>query len=172
MPGELEIQAEGVEDAEDGATDIVGLTVSDADGVWLKVGRISLRWNASRIVRGEMEISRLAASDVEVLRAPASSAVDVEVKPDSELAETDDDPFDWPRSPITTRIDELSATRVSIAANIIAAQSVSLDLTGSLRDEGDEQSAKFLITRTDDVSGRIVLDFLRDFAANRLDLTL
>lgn len=172
VPGELEIQAEGVEDAEDGATDIVGLTVGDAEGVWLKVGRISLRWNASRIVRGELEITRLAASDVEVLRAPASSAVDVEVKPDSELAETDDDPFDWPRSPITTRIDELAVERVSIAPNIIAAQSLSLDLTGSLKDEGDEQSARFLITRTDDVAGRIVLDFIRDFAANRLDLTL
>lgn len=172
VPGELELQAEGVEDAEDGSTDIIGLTVGDAEGVWLKIGRISLRWNASRIVRGELEISRLAAFDVDVLRAPASSAVAVEVKPDSELAKTDDDPFDWPRSPITTRIDELLVERVSIAANIVAAQSLSLDLTGSLKDEGDEQSAKFLITRTDDVSGRIMLDFLRDFAADRLDLTL
>ncbi len=172
VPGELELQAEGVEDAEDGSTDIIGLTVGDAEGVWLKVGRISLRWNASRIVRGELEISRLAASDVEVLRPPASSSVAVEVKPDSELAETDDDPFDWPRSPITTRIDELVVERVSIAPNIIAAQSLAIDLTGSLRDEGDEQSAKFLITRTDDVSGKIALDFLRDFAADRLDLTL
>lgn len=172
VPGELELQAEGVEDAEDGSTEIIGLTVADAEGVWLKIGRISLRWNAGRIVRGELEITRLAASDVEVLRPPASSAVAVEVKPDSELAETDDDPFDWPRSPITTRIDELAVERVRIAPNIVAAQSLSIDLTGSLKDEGDEQSAKFLITRTDDVSGRIVLDFLRDFAADRLDLTL
>ena len=172
VPGELELQAEGVEDAEDGSTEIIGLTVGDAEGVWLKIGRISLNWNASRIVRGELEISRLAASDVEVLRAPASSSVAVEVKPDSELAETDDDPFDWPRSPIATRIDELVAERVNIAPNIIAAQSLAIDLTGSLKDEGDEQSAKFLITRTDDVSGRIVLDFLRDFAADRLNLTL
>ena len=172
VPGELELQAEGVEDAEDGSTKIIGLTVGDAEGVWLKIGRISLNWNASRIVRGELEISRLAASDVEVLRAPASSSVEVEVKPDSELAETDDDPFDWPRSPIATRIDELVAERVNIAPNIIAAQSLAIDLTGSLKDEGDEQSAKFLITRTDDVSGRIVLDFLRDFAADRLNLTL
>lgn len=172
VPGELELKAEGVEDAEDGSTDIIGLTVGDAEGVWLKIGRISLRWNASRIVRGELEITRLAASDVDVLRSPASSAVAVEVKPDSELAETDDDPFDWPRSPITTRIDELVVERVSIAPNVVAAQSLSIDLTGSLKDEGDEQSAQFLITRTDDVSGRIALDFLRDFAADRLDLTL
>lgn len=172
VPGELELQAEGVEEAEDGSTDIIGLTVGDAEGVWLKVGRISLRWNANRIVRGELEISRLAASDVEVLRPPASSSVAVEVKPDSELAETDDEPFDWPRSPITTRIDELVVERIRIAPNIVAAQSLSIDLTGSLKDEGDEQSAQFLVTRTDDVSGQIVLDFLRDFAADRLDLTL
>ena len=66
------------------------------------------------------DLMLIAASDVEVLRAPASSALDVEVKPDSELAQTDDDPFDWPRSPITTRIDELAAERVSIAANVVA----------------------------------------------------
>ncbi len=172
VPGELELQAEGVEDAEDGSTDIVGLTVGDAEGIWLKIGRISLRWNASRIVRGELEISRLAASDVEVLRPPASSSVAVEVKPDSELAETDGDPFDWPRSPITTRIEELLLEQVKIAPNVIAAQSLSIDLVGSLKDEGDEQSAKFLITRRDNVAGRIVLDFLRDFAADRLDLKL
>jgi len=172
VPGELELQAEGVEDAEDGSTDIVGLTVGDAEGIWLKVGRISLRWNASRIVRGELEISRLAASDVEVLRPPASSSMAVEVKPNSELAETDDDPFDWPRSPITTRVEELLLDRVNIAPNVIAAQSLSMNLTGSLKDEGDEQSAKFLITRTDDISGRIFLDFLRDFATDRLDLKL
>ena len=172
VPGELEITAEGVEDGEDGATDIVGLAVADAQGEWLKVGRISLRWNASSIVSGELDITRLAASDVEVLRPPASSSVAVEAKPDSKLAETDDDPFDWPRSPITTTIQNIAAERVNIAAGVIASQAVSLDMTGALKDAGDEQSLSLNVTRTDAVASKIILKFLRDFASNELTLQL
>ncbi|MEX2519828.1 MAG: translocation/assembly module TamB domain-containing protein [Paracoccaceae bacterium] len=172
VPGELEITAEGVEDSEEGATEIVGLAVADGEGVWLRVERLSVRWNASRILRGQLEINRLAANGVEVLRAPASEAVAVEVKEDSALAQTDDDPFDWPRSPITTRIELLELLRVSIAPGVIADQSVDFDATGSLRDEGDEQALKLEVTRTDAVAGRILVDFLRDFATNELNLTL
>lgn len=172
VPGELEITAEGVEDSEEGATDIVGLTVADRDGIWLRVERVSLRWNASRILRGELEINRLAAEGVEVLRAPASEAVAIEVKEDSALAQTDSEPFDWPRSPITTRIELLELLRVSIASGVIADQSLDFDATGALRDEGDEQALKLEVTRTDAVAGRILVDFLRDFATNELNLTL
>lgn len=172
VPGEMELAAEGVEDTEDGATDIVGLTVADADGVWLSVERLSVRWNASRILRGELEIERLAASGVDVKRAPASSSVEVEVKEDSALAEDDGEPFDWPRSPITTRIDNLALERVTIAPGIIAEPGIAFDAEGAARDEGDEQAVSLTVVRTDEIAGRIVLDYLRTFEENRLNLKL
>ncbi len=172
VPGELEITAEGVEENEEGATEIVGLAVADGAGVWLRIERLSVRWNASRILRGELEINRLAAIGVDVLRAPASSAVAVEVNEDAPIAQTDDDLFDWPRSPITVRVEELRLDRVAIAPDVIAPQSLAFDATGALRDEGDEQSLSLTVTRSDDIEGRIVIDFLRQFAENRLDLVL
>ena len=46
VPGELVLAAEGVQDAEDGATEIVGLTAADAEGVWLRIDRLSLRFSS------------------------------------------------------------------------------------------------------------------------------
>ncbi|WP_340109617.1 translocation/assembly module TamB domain-containing protein [Pikeienuella sp. HZG-20] len=172
VPGELEITAEGVEDAEDGATEIVGLKVADGDGVWMTVERLSVRWTPSRVLRGELAINRLAAIGVDVLRAPAASAVDIEVKEGAPIAQTDREPFDWPRAPITTKIEALELTRVAVAGGIVAAQSLDFDAKGALTDEGDEQSLRFEITRTDAVAGRILIDYLRNFADNRLNLTL
>ncbi|MFV0474336.1 MAG: translocation/assembly module TamB domain-containing protein [Pikeienuella sp.] len=173
VPGELEITAEGVEDAEDGSTEIVGLNVADARGVWLSVERLSLNWEPSRILRGDLVINRLAATGVEVLRAPNASAVDVEVKEDSELAQTDDEPFDWPRSPITTHIRSMELIRVAIAPGLAPdLPGIAFDAHGALRDEGDEQSLRLEITRSDSVSGRIKLDYIRNFETNRLDLSL
>lgn len=172
VPGEMEITAEGVEENDDGATEIVGLQVADDEGVWMTVDRLSLRWNASRILRGELEINRLAAIGVDVKRPPNASSVEVEVKEDSELAQTDDDLFDWPRSPITTRIEQLALERVTIAPGVIAEPGIAFEATGSARDEGDEQAVELLVTRTDDVEGRILIDYLRDFATNDLRLKL
>ncbi|QIE54695.1 hypothetical protein G5B40_04105 [Pikeienuella piscinae] len=173
VPGELEITAEGVEDADDGSTEIVGLKVADADSVWLTVERLSLNWSPSRILLGDLVVNRLAATGVSVLRAPNASAVAVEVKDDSELAETDDEPFDWPRSPITTRIESMELIRVVVAPDLAPGlPGIAFDATGAARDEGDEQSLRLNITRRDNVFGRIEFDYLRDFAEERLDLTL
>ena len=125
VPGELEIVAERVEDAEDGALDIVGLSVSDGDGVWMTVDRLSLAWTASRILRGELAIERLAATGVAVSRAPSSTAAAVEVREGSALSQTDDDPFDWPRAPIATRIGALALS----------------DVVADVGDEGDPRAS-------------------------------
>ncbi|MEM7546621.1 MAG: translocation/assembly module TamB domain-containing protein [Pseudomonadota bacterium] len=172
VPGELEITAEGVEDTDEGATDIVGLAIADSEGEWLRIDRLSLRWNASRILRGELEINRLAASGVDVRRAPAPGSAEVEVKEDAAIAQTDDDPFDWPRAPISVRVDELQFQDVQIADGLIAPQSLRFDADGAFRDEGDEQSLNLSVLRTDDIAGTILVDYLRDFAAETLTLTL
>ena len=54
----------------DGATDLVGLAVADGDGVWLRVERVSMAWVPSRLLKGELAITKLAADKVQVLRAP------------------------------------------------------------------------------------------------------
>ncbi|MEO0994066.1 MAG: translocation/assembly module TamB domain-containing protein [Pseudomonadota bacterium] len=159
------ISAEAVESPGDGVTDLVGVQISDREGVWFTAERMGLQWNAQRILAGELEINRLTAAGVEVIRQPVGS---VEVKEDADIAADDGEPFDWPRSPLPTRIDEVALERVLIAEGVIAPQSLEFDATGAVRDEGDEQSVRLTLTRTDAVVGEIRLDYLRDFAAGTL----
>lgn len=163
------ITAENVESPGDGVTDLVGVQIADKSGVWFEAERMGLQWNARRILSGELEINRLAAEGVRVLRRPEGS---VEVKEDAAIAEDAGEPFSWPRAPIATRVDELRLDRVFIAEGVINAQSLAFDATGAARDEGDEQSVRLEITRTDAVQGRIALDYLRDFATNQLRANL
>ncbi|MBK0398905.1 translocation/assembly module TamB [Limibaculum sp. M0105] len=169
VPGELEITAQGVEQPEDGTTALVGIALADAQGVWMRIGSLSLRWNARRILRGELDIESLVAADVEVLRRPGATP---EVKEDA-TPKSDRGLFEWPRAPLTVLLREMRLDRVKVAEGVIAGQSLAFDATGNLRDEGDEQALRLELHRTDAIAGRILIDYLRTFQANtlRLDLT-
>lgn len=167
-PDSFEITAEGVEDSEEGLTELVGVRIADAQGVWLEMDALGLRWNARRILRGELEINRLNARGVRVLRRPEPAGVAIETTGEPAPRE----PFAWPRAPITTRVDQIELVGVSIAPGVLAAQSLAFDAEGAARDEGNEQSARLALRRTDDVEGVIDFDYLRDFAADTLTLKL
>ena len=170
VEGEFEITARGIEEPEDGVTRLAEVAIADGDGVWFKAEAIDLNWNASRILRGELEVRRLAVVGMEVLRRPTPP--EVTVNEDSEVGQATFDPFAWPRSPITTRVEEMRLERAFVAAGVIAPQSLSFEATGSFVDEGDEQSLKLDLTRTDDVVGEIDLNYVRDFSDESLTLKL
>ena len=170
VPGSFEITAEGVEEPEDGVTELVGVRIADGRGVWFEAEGIALSWRPSRILIGDLVIDRLAARGVRVSRAPETPPPD----PEAEAApEEDSAGFSWPRAPITTRIAEMRLDGVEIAPGAVFEQGLAFDATGSARDEGDEQALTLDLTRADAVEGAVRLDYLRDFAANtlRLDLT-
>lgn len=163
------IEAEGVESPGDGITELVGVTIADRQGVWFRAGSMSLQWNASAILGGELEINRLAADRVEVLRAPSG---EVEVAEDEAPEEEDGSPFEWPRSPITTRVEELSLTDVFIAEGVFAPASIRFDATGAAEDAGDIQAARLAMKRTDEIAGSIDFAYARNFADNTLTLDI
>ncbi len=165
-PGELEITADGVQEGEDGRTELAGVRVADGRGVWLEIDAVGLRWNPTRILRGELEINRLFARGVRLLRRPDPAGVAIEATG----PEVESPPFSWPRAPIATRVEEMTLEGVEIAAGVIAAQSLAFDATGAARDEGNEQAAQLTLRRTDAVEGAIALDYLRDFRAGTLRL--
>ncbi|MEM7528711.1 MAG: translocation/assembly module TamB domain-containing protein [Pseudomonadota bacterium] len=171
VPGEFEVTAEEVVEPDDGSTALRGLAIADADGVWLRIGQVGLDWSPTALLGGTIEINRLAAEDVEYLRAPGAS-VTVKEDEEPEAEEEEGSIFDWPRAPLTLRVQELRLERVSIEPGAIAAQGLAFDAVGSARDEGDEQAIRLEVTRRDETEGRILLDYLRTFDANTLNLTL
>ncbi|ODN72611.1 hypothetical protein [Methylobrevis pamukkalensis] len=54
--------------------EITGVTVADAEGVWLDIDRIGLAWSPSSIFSGTLAVERLGVGTVDVARLPAPSA--------------------------------------------------------------------------------------------------
>jgi len=167
VPGEFEITAEGVEEPEDGVTSLVGVTISDGDGVWLRIEEASISWTPSRLLRGELALSLLSAQDIEIFRFPTSSP---SVEAPEEDAAAAGDGFAWPRAPLALNIEQMRLDNVRLAPGLIAEQGLEFSAQGSVRDEGDVQAVNLSLRRQDVVSGRVRLEYLRTFEAPRLKL--
>ena len=167
-PGSFEITAEGVEDGDDGATSLTGVSVSDGQGAWLTLERLTFNWEPDRLLSGELAISRLELIGLTVSRPPSEDAEPPELKPQEPWAESI---FDWPRSPIALTIDGVRLERVSIAEGVLP-QAIRFDATARAFDKGDIQDLALALDRTDDVQGTIRVTMKRDFAANTLTVGL
>jgi len=170
VEGEFEITADGVQENEDGQTVLAGIRIADGEGVWFEAQSARLSWNASRILRGEVEINEIALTGMRVLRAPTPP--EVEVVEDSEIDQAGFDPFAWPRSPITVRVESLRLIDAFVAEGVFAPQSLNFEATGAFRDEGQIQSLTLDVQRTDAVEGTIDLEYVRDFSDESLKLVL
>lgn len=172
VEGVFEIRAAGIEQPEDGVTELVGVEIADKDGVWLRAEAFSLRWRARALLSGELDITQLGARGLRVERLP--NLPQVEVKEDAEIAQGPSRGLlDWPRAPITVHVRALTLDDAFLAAGVASPdQSIAFDAAGSLQDAGDLQAAELKLTRTDDVRGDIALSYARDFAAQTLKLDL
>ena len=171
VEGELEITAETVEEPEDGSTAIRGLAVSDVDGVWLTVDSLNFAWNPSRLLRGEVEFSNLEAVGVTVLRKPVLPEAEEAPPPDLSEPEGLIPKLAWPRAPLAVRVTRMALETVSIEEGVLG-HAIRFDATGAAMDEGDVQSARLALTRTDAITGAIAFDYARNFSDNTLKLTL
>lgn len=169
-PGSFEVTVEGVEAPGEGVTRLLGLRVRDAEGVWIEAGAVSLAWNATRLLRGELEIPLIRVEDLSVLRlpAPGSEAPKLREEAPGPAAPS---PFDWPRAPLALRIAEMTLANVAVAEGVLG-PAIRFDATGAATDEGDVQEVRIAVDRRDAVAGRIRLDYRRDFAAETLRLLL
>ncbi|SET77030.1 translocation/assembly module TamB domain-containing protein [Oceanicella actignis] len=167
-PGSLEITAEGVAEPEDGVTELRGLAVADAQGVWLRAEAVGVSWSPSRLLSGELAIRALTARGVEVLRRPVLPPSEAPAKGEAPQASGGG----WPRAPLTVVVDALTLSGVRLAPGVAAAQGVAFDAQGAARDEGDVQALELRIARTDAVEGVFALRYARDFAADTLRVAL
>ena len=167
-PGSFEITAEGIEDNDDGAATLTGVSVADGQGAWLTLERLTFDWQPDALLSGELAISKLELIGLTVSRPPAADAEPPELKPQEPWTES---LFDWPRAPIALSIDGVRLERVHIAQGILP-QAIRFDAQARAFDKGDLQDLEIALTRTDDVTGTIRIAMKRDFAAETLALTL
>lgn len=167
----FEISVENVVGAETEGTSLLGVEIADADGVWFTAEELTFSFSATRLLRGQLIINHLELDGVEIIRqpaVPAGEAIEVDL---DDVDAPPEAPFYWPRSPITTAIEELVLDRVHLHREVLGHE-ISFDATGSFRDQGNVQQAALALHRTDRTEGVIDFDYARDFSADTLAINL
>ncbi|WEK05035.1 MAG: translocation/assembly module TamB domain-containing protein [Candidatus Devosia phytovorans] len=141
------------------------ITISDAEGVWLRVTNASLTWNQAALFLGRLEVQSLKADSIDYIRnaVPVEGAVDL---PPAEAGS-----FQVPEFPVAIILKELSVPTVTFGDNVFGLGS-EISLTGALTLEGGNLTTNLDIVRLDGPGGTLGLDVAYTKADNNIDLGL
>lgn len=142
---------------------IGSITVADRDGVWLRITDASIVWSRSALIFSQrLQIDRLAAARIEVLRRPV---------PDDSLPAPESSSFRLPELPIAVNLDALEVPSVSFGPDVFGLES-ELSIAGRIRLEEGSLDTALDITRLDGPGGRFALTAAYANETEQLDLDL
>ncbi|WP_338720634.1 translocation/assembly module TamB domain-containing protein [Devosia sp. XK-2] len=141
------------------------ITISDAEGVWLRVNNASLNWNQAALFGGRLEVNSLRAESIDYIRnaIPVEGAVDL---PPPEAGS-----LEIPEFPVAIQIGELAVPSVTFGEGVFGLGS-EISLNGSMTLEGGNLDAVLDIARLDGPGGTLDLDVVYRREGNTIDLGL
>jgi len=156
------IRINGIQGVLSSEATISEITVADRDGIWLRIRGATIDWSRSTLIlRQRLEISRLAADSIEVLRRPLP---DENALPSPEARS-----FAIPELPIAINLGQLEVPSISFGQDVFGLQS-NLAVEGRMRLEAGSLDTALQIERLDGPGGELSLEAIFDNAADRLDL--
>ncbi|MHA6297219.1 translocation/assembly module TamB domain-containing protein [Devosia sp. CAU 1758] len=162
---ERQIRLSNIEGVLGSDVSIDQITISDAEGVWLRVNNASLNWNQAALFGGRLEINSLRADSIEYVRnaIPVEGAVDL---PPPEAGA-----LEIPEFPVAIRIGELAVPSVTFGEGVFGLGS-EISLAGSMALDGGNLDAVLDIARLDGPGGTLDLDVAYRREGNSIDLGL
>jgi translocation and assembly module TamB len=142
------------------------ITISDAEGVWLRVNDARLNWNQAALFLGRLDVRSLTAESIEYLR----NAVPVEAA-GIDVPAPEASGFAIPEFPVAVTLEELSIPRVVFGESVFGLGS-EIALTGALTLEGGNLDADVAIERLDGPGGTLSLDVAYANETETIDLDL
>jgi translocation and assembly module TamB len=141
------------------------ITISDAEGVWLRVNNVALNWNQAALFMGRLEVRSLKAESIDYLRnaVPAEGAVDL---PPAEAGA-----LEVPQFPVAIVLDELTVPSVSFGQSVFGLAS-QVSLNGGITLDGGNLKTNLDIVRLDGPGGTLDLDVDYKREGNSIDLAL
>lgn len=162
---ERQIRLSNIDGALGSDVSIREITISDAEGVWLRVNNARLNWNQAALFTGRLEVRSLAADSIEYIRnaVPVEGAVDL---PAPEASS-----FEIPQFPVAIILQELSVPKVTFGEGVFGLGS-EISLAGGMTLDAGNLDAKLDIVRLDGPGGTLDLDvnYLRE--GNTIDVGL
>ncbi len=120
---------------------VVGVTIFDRDGPWLKIDRISAQWSRLALLGLKLDVDRIDVGEVDVLRRPAPAPE--KPKPAAQSGGA------FPaRLPIGVRLGEFALGKLVLAEPVVGAPAT-LSLTAGGELTGARASVKALAQRLD-----------------------
>ncbi|MEZ5805298.1 MAG: translocation/assembly module TamB domain-containing protein [Rhizobiaceae bacterium] len=132
------------------------ITIADREGVWLRITNAQIVWTRLALLRGRLDIDRLAADRIDILRKPL---------PDESLPSPEaGSGFSVPELPLSVELDELQVPLVTFGEDVfgLAAQ---ISVAGRLSLIDGALDTALNVTRLDGPGGKF------DFTANYANAT-
>ncbi|MAQ85627.1 MAG: translocation/assembly module TamB [Maritimibacter sp.] len=159
-----DVRIEGFSGALSSNATLDSLTISDDDGVWLRLEGAVLNWNRSALLRGRVEVNELSAERLVIERVPDTGTSD-------DLPTPEATPFALPDLPVSIDIATLAIERAELGEPLLG-EAVAITLDGSASLAGGEGEADLQITRLDGPEGDIALAGSYSNATGALNLDL
>ncbi|MGN6584277.1 MAG: translocation/assembly module TamB domain-containing protein, partial [Rhizobiaceae bacterium] len=137
------------------------ITVADHQGVWLKITNASIDWTRAALLLGRLDINKLGADSIEMLRKPLPA--------NSALPSPESSSFQLPQFPVSIELKSLSIAKVSFAESVFGLRS-ELSVAGNLSLAGGSLDTALDIHRLDGPGGEFKLAAKYADATKVLDL--
>lgn len=162
--GARQVSIQGFRGALSARAEMDLLTIADADGIWLRLEGARLDWSRTALLRGELQIDRLHADRLEVVRPPI---------PDTglDLPTAEATPFRLPQLPVSIAIGEVSLDLVTLGKDVMGTPA-DLSIRGSASLAEGAGTADLAITRRDGPQGVFSLRTSYANDTGQLDLAL
>lgn len=118
-----EVRIDGFEGALSSQATADAITISDAEGVWLRLEDVTLDWNRSALLRGRVEVQELTAGLIALERPPLPQQ-------GMDLPEPEARAFSLPELPVSVDIDRIAADRIEIGEPVLG-EAFALSATAS-----------------------------------------
>ena len=152
----------GFEGAFSSEARIAQILISDAEGVWLTLDDVVMTWSRSALLRGRIDVEKLAAAKISLVRVPAS---------ESSGPAPEATPFSLPELPVSLDLGALNIARIELGEAILG-QPLAFSLTGDASLASGALDAQITANRLDAKAGLFDVGLGYSNADRVLDLNL
>jgi translocation and assembly module TamB len=161
-----QIRLSGVTGALSSSARIAEITISDDEGVWLRIEEAQIDWSRAALLLGRVNVETLSAQRIDFVRRGVTPEPEGPRLPSAEVQ-----PFTLPELPVSIRIATLDFPTITLG-ELVLGQSAELGVAGSLNLVSGALDTTLAIERRDGAGGQLDLSASFSNATRQLALDL
>jgi len=159
-----QIRLSNIDGALSSQASIREVTISDKEGVWLRITNAAIDWDQGALFTGRLLVRELSADSIEYLRNAIPSD-DVNLPPPEAT------PLQVPEFPVAIQLDKLAVPKVTFGEGVFGLGS-EISLSGSLKLEGGSLTSALEVTRLDGPGGELSANVAYTKGDNAVDVAV